>query len=44
MVLFSGVLGPLLVMLFGVGLLADGGGGVIVLFTGGPVFMLHLNC
>ncbi|MFY9869697.1 MAG: hypothetical protein WAK17_08265 [Candidatus Nitrosopolaris sp.] len=38
-VLFS--VGPLLVMLFGVVLLADGGeGGVIVLFTGELVFEL----
>ena len=37
MVLFS--VGPLLVMLFGVVLLADGGG-VIILFTGELVFEL----
>ncbi len=43
MVLFSGVIGPLLVMLFGVGLFADGGGGgIIVLFTGGLVFVPEL--
>ncbi|MFZ0512512.1 MAG: hypothetical protein WAM14_12965 [Candidatus Nitrosopolaris sp.] len=40
-VLFS--VGPLLVMLFGVGLFADGGGGgVIVLFTGELVFVFEL--